>query len=266
MLKLSLKQQTIMAKLSLTGLAACTALAHAQEAAEEVIQKKTALDTFALDGDPSMIFIGLAFVAMIFFIVLNMMSLTSKNFAPQELVDELTPLMASCHIRSAMVKAKESPSFLGQMIGQSFRKFDATHPENFALDDISDEIANYSADNAGEPLSKLSYLSLIAMISPMLGLLGTILGMIAAFGKLGQTGQADPAQLAGDISVALLTTMWGLITALISTVFYFILKAKLSKLISESEEEAKELLAVSIDSIYGEGQIAKVPEGFGGQA
>ncbi len=266
MYKLSLKHTIISSKLSAAALASLTALVQAQEATEEVIQKKTALDTFVLDGGPTMIFIGLAFVAMLFFIVLNVMSLTRKNFAPQELIDELTPLMASCHIRSVMIKAKESPSFLGQMIGQSFRKFDATHAENFALDDISDEIVNYSADNAGEPLAKLSYLSLIAMISPMLGLLGTILGMIAAFGKLGQTGQADPAQLAGDISVALLTTMWGLITALISTVVYFILKAKLSSLISESEEAAKELVAVSIDAIYGEGQIAKVPEGFGDQA
>ncbi len=266
MFKLSSKITFITTKIAIAGLAVCSTLAQAQEEVAETIQKKTALDTFVLDGGPTMIFIGLAFIAMLFFIVLNLMSLTRKNFAPQELIDELTPLMASCHIRSVMIKAKESPSFLGQMIGQSFRKFDATHPENFAADDIADDIANYSADNAGEPLSKLSYLSLIAMISPMLGLLGTILGMIAAFGKLGQTGQADPAQLAGDISVALLTTMWGLITALISTVVYFILKAKLSSLISQAEIEAKELLAISVDAIYGEGQIAKVPEGFGGQA
>lgn len=251
---------TFFIKLTSALLLSFAFMAQAQEA--EIV-KKSALDRFVLDGGPTMIFIGVAFVAMIFFIVLNAMNLTRKNFVPEQLITDLNPIMSTCHIRTVLITAKESPSFLGQMIGQSFKKFDASHPENFGADDIYEEIANFSADNAGEPLSKLNYLSLVAMISPMLGLLGTILGMIAAFEKLSGSGKADPAALAGDISVALLTTMWGLITALISTVVYFVFKAKLGKLVSDAEVEAKNLLAISVDTIYGEGQLAKVPEGFG---
>ena len=57
----------------------------------------------------------------------------------------------------------------------------------------------------------------------MLGLLGTVIGMVSAFGVLAETGQAEPAQLAGQISVALLTTMWGLITAIPSRHFLLLL-------------------------------------------
>jgi len=49
------------------------------------------------------------------------------------------------------------------------------------------------------------------IIPPMFGLIGTVVGMVGAFGELSKTGKADPEALAGDISIALLTTMWGLV-------------------------------------------------------
>jgi biopolymer transport protein ExbB/TolQ len=53
-------------------------------------------------------------------------------------------------------------------------------------------------------------------IPPMFGLVGTVVGMVGAFGELSKTGEADPEALAGDISVALLTTMWGLVVSAIA--------------------------------------------------
>jgi biopolymer transport protein ExbB/TolQ len=48
------------------------------------------------------------------------------------------------------------------------------------------------------------------LVPPLFGLAGTVAGMVGAFGELSQTGEADPSALAGDISTALLTTIWGL--------------------------------------------------------
>ncbi|MES2982427.1 MAG: MotA/TolQ/ExbB proton channel family protein [Verrucomicrobiota bacterium] len=48
------------------------------------------------------------------------------------------------------------------------------------------------------------------VLPPLLGLVGTVIGMIRAFGELQKAGGADPSVLAGDISIALLTTLWGL--------------------------------------------------------
>jgi hypothetical protein len=58
------------------------------------------------------------------------------------------------------------------------------------------------------------------IIPPMFGLIGTVVGMVGAFGELSKTGEADPEALAGDISVSLLTTMWGLV---VSVVAFFVL-------------------------------------------
>ena len=54
------------------------------------------------------------------------------------------------------------------------------------------------------------------IVPPMFGLVGTVVGMFGAFNALGEMGEADPEELAGDISVALLTTMWGLVLSLIA--------------------------------------------------
>ena len=54
------------------------------------------------------------------------------------------------------------------------------------------------------------------IIPPMFGLIGTVVGMVGVFGELSKTGNADPEVLAGDISISLLTTMWGLVFSAIA--------------------------------------------------
>jgi hypothetical protein len=54
------------------------------------------------------------------------------------------------------------------------------------------------------------------IIPPMFGLAGTVIGMVGAFGELSKTGEADPEALAGDFSVSLLTTAWGLVVSVIA--------------------------------------------------
>lgn len=90
------------------------------------------------------------------------------------------------------------------------------------------------------------YLSIAGvLVSPCFGLFGTVVGMMRAFGTLAETGEAEPVELADDISVALLTTMWGLIfTAiflilLVVSIFRFLKwNRKLKQLGSEGEEQA----------------------------
>ena len=54
------------------------------------------------------------------------------------------------------------------------------------------------------------------VVPPLFGLVGTVVGMVGAFGELSDTGEADPEALAGDISFALLTTMWGIVISVIA--------------------------------------------------
>jgi len=72
----------------------------------------------------------------------------------------------------------------------------------------------------------------IVVVSPIVGLVGTVIGMMGAFAELAKTGSADPSALAGDISVALLTTFWGLFAsalALIPFIVFLVLFLKQRK-------------------------------------
>lgn len=72
--------------------------------------------------------------------------------------------------------------------------------------------------------------AVFVIVPPLLGLVGTVVGMVRAFGHLSETGQADPAELAGDISIALLTTAWGLVIAVPAFVFLLIAVVRYSSL------------------------------------
>lgn len=54
------------------------------------------------------------------------------------------------------------------------------------------------------------------LVPPLFGLIGTVVGMVGAFETLAENGQADPEELSGDISIALLTTMWGLVVSAVA--------------------------------------------------
>ncbi len=63
---------------------------------------------------------------------------------------------------------------------------------------------------------------MIVILPPMIGIVGTIVGMVGAFSTLQKTGGADPSELAGDISVALLTTVWGLVSSALAVIPFIV--------------------------------------------
>jgi biopolymer transport protein ExbB len=88
----------------------------------------------------------------------------------------------------------------------------------------------------------VSALSAIAAISPLLGLLGTVLGMIRMFTSITQAGIGDPSILASGISEALITTAAGLLVAIPSVIFYYLLKSRVADLLIQMERQAINLL------------------------
>lgn len=83
-------------------------------------------------------------------------------------------------------------------------------------------------------------------MAPMLGFTGTVQGMITAFDAIKEAAQISPAIVADGISVALLTTLFGLVVAMILQVFYNYLVSMIDKLVSDMEESSVEL----IDALY----------------
>lgn len=228
--------------------------------AQEVEQ--TLLDRWVLDGGPTMIFIGVAVIAFIALAVYNFMSLTKAKFCPSDLQAALMDHMSECRVRSAIELAASHPSYLGRLVAYAFPNVDATQPETLGRDQVEDAIADFTNNESRKQMQWINYISLIAQASPMLGLTGTVIGMVNAFATLRTAGAADPSQLAGDISVALLTTLWGLINAIPCIICYFILKNKYNSLVSESVHTAEELLNAAIATVNADTLYAKIPEGI----
>ena len=88
----------------------------------------------------------------------------------------------------------------------------------------------------------------LAAVAPLMGLLGTVIGMIRVFTAITVVGVGDPAQLAGGISEALITTAAGLTVAIPSLIFHRHLKRKIDELVVAMEQEAMKL----VEFLHGE--------------
>jgi biopolymer transport protein ExbB len=91
-------------------------------------------------------------------------------------------------------------------------------------------VVSYGGVQMGQLEKNVSWLSLFIAIAPMLGFMGTVIGMIQAFQKIAAVGNLSASLIAGDIQVALLTTVFGLIVAIILQIFYNYIIAMLATL------------------------------------
>jgi biopolymer transport protein ExbB len=88
----------------------------------------------------------------------------------------------------------------------------------------------------------LVWLSLFIALAPMFGFLGTVVGMVAAFDAIEQAGDISPSLVAGGIKIALLTTVGGLIVAIILQFFYNYAVSKIDRIVVDMEEASVELI------------------------
>lgn len=220
------------------------------------------LQLYVIAGGWPMILIGLLILALIALCVFNFINLSKEKFCPDDLKATMMDHMVNCRVRSAIELGASHPSYLGRMMAYALPNVDARRPEDLGRDYIEDAIADFTINENRKSMTLINYISLIAQTAPMLGLFGTVLGMVGAFATLaGGNGGTDPSALAGDISVALLTTLWGLVTAIPSLTAYFFYKNKLNNLVAECHHTAEELLNASIQTVNGDAHLAKIPEG-----
>ena len=96
----------------------------------------------------------------------------------------------------------------------------------------------------------INYLNTVSTLAPMVGLFGTVMGMIQAFDAL-SAGKSEPAELAGGIGTAMLTTAGGLIVGIPAMFFYFFFRNRLSSITTEIQKN----FSFAIDVLSGEIQL-----------
>ncbi|MBT5422481.1 MAG: MotA/TolQ/ExbB proton channel family protein [Flavobacteriales bacterium] len=90
----------------------------------------------------------------------------------------------------------------------------------------------------------VSWISLFIALAPMLGFMGTVIGMIDAFDAIEDAGDISPGLVAGGIKVALLTTVFGLITAIILQVFFNLIVAMIDNIVNKMEDASISFLDI----------------------
>ena len=113
---------------------------------------------------------------------------------------------------------------------------------NEGLDMVEKSIISYGSVQMGLLEKGLSWISLFIALAPMLGFMGTVIGMIGAFDAIEAAGDISPSLVAGGIKVALLTTVFGLIVAMILQIFYNYLIAKVDSITNSMEDASISLI------------------------
>jgi biopolymer transport protein ExbB len=112
------------------------------------------------------------------------------------------------------------------------------------IDVVEKNIVSYGSVQNSELESGLSWISLFIAIAPSLGFLGTVIGMIAAFDAIQAAGDISPNVVAGGMKIALITTVAGLIVAMILQVFYNYILAKIESITIDMEDSSISLIDV----------------------
>lgn len=110
------------------------------------------------------------------------------------------------------------------------------------IDIVEKSVASYGSVQTGQLEKGVSWISLMIGLAPMLGFLGTVIGMIGAFDAIQAAGDISPTLVAGGIKVALITTVGGLIVAMILQLFHNYIIAKVDSIVNRMEDASISLV------------------------
>ncbi len=174
-------------------------------------------------------------------ITLGLASINTKK-----LMVQLEKAIASGDIEGAKQICKSTAGPTAEVLGEGLRR----------IDDGVDGVEKAIVSNASVQTSLLEkglvWISLCIAIAPMLGFFGTVIGMIIAFDTIEQEGDIKPSSVAGGIKVALLTTVLGLVVAMILQVFYNYITSKVDGIVSDMEDSTISLIDILIDNGYAQ--------------
>ena len=104
------------------------------------------------------------------------------------------------------------------------------------LDNVEKAVTSYGGVQMARLENNLTWIGLFIALAPSFGFLGTVVGMVQAFDDIETAGDISPTVVAGGMKVALLTTIFGLITAIILQIFYNYILTKIESLVDQMED------------------------------
>jgi biopolymer transport protein ExbB len=190
-----------------------------------------------IEGDPFWmtpvlicLIIGLA-LSIERIVYLNLSTINTKKF-----LDDVETALKNGGVEEAKDLCRNTRGPIASIFYQGLDRSDE------GIEMVEKSVVAYGGVQLGLLEKGLSWLALFIALAPMLGFLGTVIGMIFAFDKIVSDGQVSPTTVAGGIKVSLLTTVFGLIAAIILQVFYNYIVSKIDGLVNEMEDSSISLV------------------------
>ncbi|MCQ2170320.1 MAG: MotA/TolQ/ExbB proton channel family protein [Bacteroidales bacterium] len=212
--------------------------AVAEEAPEE-IPLTQALKTKFIEGGAG--FMSLIIICLIIGLALaieRILYLTFSKINAKKLVAQVEEAIKEGGIEKAKDVCRETRGPVASIFYQGLLKYDQ------GVDVVEKNIVSYGSVQMSKMENGLSWISLFIAIAPSLGFLGTVIGMIQAFDDIQKAGDISPNIVAGGMKVALITTVGGLIVAMILQIFYNYILAKIESITIDMEEASIDLVDV----------------------
>jgi len=184
-----------------------------------------------IEGGPG--FMGIVLLTLIFglaIVIERIIYLSMATVNTKKLLANVDEALKSGGIDAAKEVVRNTRGPVASIFSEGLNRFDN------GMDDVEKAILAYGSVVTGKLESGVSWISLFIALAPMLGFMGTVIGMIQAFDDIAAAGDISPTVVASGIKVALLTTVFGLIVAVILQVFYNFIIAKIDGLVSDMED------------------------------
>ena len=168
----------------------------------------------------------------------RMLYLSLSTINSKKLIAQVEEALKKGGIEAAKEVCRNTRGPIASIYYQGLDRYDQ------GLDSVEKAVVSYGSVQTGQMESGLSWIGLFIALSPMLGFMGTVVGMIAAFAAIQAAGDISPTLVAGGIKVALLTTLLGLIAAVILQLFYNYIVSKIDSLVNDMEDSSITLMDI----------------------
>jgi len=199
--------------------------APAEKGFTQILKEK-----FIEGGAFFMSFVLLALVLGLALVIERIIYLTFAQTNTEKLLEEVEGALNNGGVEAAKEVCRNTRGPVATIFFEGLDHYDE------GLDVVDKSIMSVGSVENGKLEKGVSWISLFIALAPMLGFMGTVIGMIGAFDAIEAAGDINPSLVAGGIKVALLTTVFGLITAIILQIFYNLIVAMIDGIVIKMED------------------------------
>ena len=194
-----------------------------------------------IEGGPG--FMGIVLICLILGLAIAIERIIYLNLATtnsQKLTTGVEEALSSGGVEAAKELCRNTKGPVASIFYQGLDRI------NEGVESAEKAVVAYGGVQMGQLEKNVSWISLFIALAPMLGFMGTVIGMIQAFDKIQAAGDMQPSLVAGGIKVALLTTVFGLIVAIILQIFYNYIVSKIDSIVNDMEDASITLIDILV--------------------